>query len=753
MEGRRLIIQMIVTGMTQYLTKVQGMPDDIEKELSKRIQNYVWDGRKPTINATVMGGPLNQGGKKILNLKARNEAIQMTWLQTYLSPRERRPKWAYVADDIIRRNIPKAKAKMDTKAAINCFLQSWNPKKKTGMPQELIEMMTVAKKYDVALEALMVDDEVKRQMPLWYHIGGKDSLNYMNNTPMSKCLRKSHDVRTVGDALDLIQRRPERHRNRRQCPCELCEAARDRKCEYPHHCMEYCRVLVAAIKPKWNPDTAEQDDDLDVDEESDEEMGDGMEDDSLIRFNPDVRLKEYPEKGIRAFTIKDKRTHLPAYRQTGRGPLDSANVTIAGLVEGVQADDIRNGAGAFFDAGDERNTHMRVSGDKARGTDRAIIAMIGKIARKIDLNTALTIRICSKRVHKMLTSKLEKLEDTGFIGTPEGDAVQSTVAALRRRGTIIWLKLIANPGADMPLREAQKLARRGCKDNETDKDELRLEPRFARTGIRLEKGSQNLFYKLILARKKSSPRNSTRMQMDIARWGVQELTDDLPSEEQIWKATRNHLYLKSERTFLFNLMHDSYKVGKYWQKITNYEQRGECVECDACETLEHVLTECTESGQETVWKLARTLFEMKMEREWPGHSYRTLLGSCAVEIGGGEKEAKGLNRFYKILMITSMQYIWAIQCERRIPRNNDPQPKHSEDEIHNRWVAKINHRLSIDKMLSSESRFEKKAIPVQLVLDTWKGTLAEEQTLPNNWVRHSRVLVGIRLRRPPGRNR
>jgi hypothetical protein len=95
--------------------------------------------------------------------------------------------------------------------------------------------------------------------------------------------------------------------------------------------------------------------------------------------------------------------------------------------------------------------------------------------------------------------------------------------------------------------------------------------------------------------------------------------------------------------------------------------------------------------------------------------------------------------------------------ERRVPQDvpqgNDPQPKHSEDEIHNRWVAKINHRLSIDKMLSSESRFEKKAIPVQLVIDTWKGTLAEEQTLPNNWVRQSGVLVGIRSRRPPGRNR
>jgi hypothetical protein len=753
MEGRRLIIQMIVAGMTQYLTKVQGMPDEIEEELAKRIQKYVWDGRKPTINATVMGGPLNKGGKKILDIKARNEAIQMTWLQTYLSPRGVRPKWAYVADEIIRRNIPKSKATLDAKAAVNCFLQSWNPKAKSGMPEELIDMMKVAKKYDVALDALMVDEEVMRQMPIWFHLGANGSLNYMNNKPLAKCLRESHDVVTVGDVMNLIQNRPPRHVNRRRCPCRLCHEARERKCEYPHHCMEYCKDLIATLKAKWNPTKIKQDDGLDADDEEPDTEAPREGDDTQRRFNPDVRLKVCPQEGIRVFTMKSKRTHLPAYRQTGRGPPNSAEVTISGTVVGVSVDDVRIGAGAFFEQDDTRNTHVRVSGERSSGTDRAIIAMIGKIARTVDMSTALTIRINSKRVLRMLTSKLNKLEDHGLIEIPEGDVVQATVAALRKRGMPVWMELVHSPGTDVPLREAQRLASKGCNERTVGKDELKLEPRFARTGIRLVTGSQSLFYKMILARRKKIPRRTTAMQIDIARWGVQEATGELPSEEHIWKATRNHIYLKPERTFLFNLMHDSYKVGQYWQKITNYEQRGECRECDACETLEHVLTECTETGQETVWELAKSLFEMKTDREWPGNSYRTLLGSCAAEIGGGAKEAQGLNRFYKILMVTSMQFIWALRCERRIPKGNDPLEKHTVDEVHNRWVAKLNHRLNIDKMLTSESRFDKKALPVKLVLDTWKGTLADEQTLPDNWVRQSGVLVGIRSRRPPGRNR
>ena len=38
LEGHRLILQMQVAGVTQYLTKVQGMPLAVEAELNKMIQ-------------------------------------------------------------------------------------------------------------------------------------------------------------------------------------------------------------------------------------------------------------------------------------------------------------------------------------------------------------------------------------------------------------------------------------------------------------------------------------------------------------------------------------------------------------------------------------------------------------------------------------------------------------------------------------------------------------------------------------------
>ncbi|KAF8079076.1 hypothetical protein FPV67DRAFT_1389873, partial [Lyophyllum atratum] len=43
LEGRKLIVQMMVGGMTQYLTQVQGMPKGVEKRLKKVIRRFVWN--------------------------------------------------------------------------------------------------------------------------------------------------------------------------------------------------------------------------------------------------------------------------------------------------------------------------------------------------------------------------------------------------------------------------------------------------------------------------------------------------------------------------------------------------------------------------------------------------------------------------------------------------------------------------------------------------------------------------------------
>src|SRR4029450_12519451 len=147
MERRRLIIQMTIAGMTQYLTKVQGMPQEIEKRLIKTIRCFTWNSTAPPpISLKILTQPIDKGGKKLLDLPARNKAIQLTWLKSYLSLGNNRPAWALLADEILRTNIINAHSNLDQTARINTFLQNWRPNI-NKIPQDLKEMLKVAKEF------------------------------------------------------------------------------------------------------------------------------------------------------------------------------------------------------------------------------------------------------------------------------------------------------------------------------------------------------------------------------------------------------------------------------------------------------------------------------------------------------------------------------------------------------------------------------------------------------------------------------
>jgi hypothetical protein len=72
LKGKRLIIQMIIGGMTQFLTKAQGgMPPDIENRLIKKIRSFIWgEGATPTISMSMLSQPIAKGGLKLLDLKS-----------------------------------------------------------------------------------------------------------------------------------------------------------------------------------------------------------------------------------------------------------------------------------------------------------------------------------------------------------------------------------------------------------------------------------------------------------------------------------------------------------------------------------------------------------------------------------------------------------------------------------------------------------------------------------------------------------
>ena len=172
MKGRKIITQAIVGGYTQFLTKAQGMPTHIEKALTKIIKDFMWeDNSSPRITLEILQKPVAQGGLNLLDIKARNEAIDLTWLKEYLRLTPLQPTWAKVTDLIIDASAPESTSK---KARMNAFLQTWDALTRGPKTKRLdigtIRMIKTAKKYNTNLAAIRLTQDLKEQLPAWYHL-------------------------------------------------------------------------------------------------------------------------------------------------------------------------------------------------------------------------------------------------------------------------------------------------------------------------------------------------------------------------------------------------------------------------------------------------------------------------------------------------------------------------------------------------------------------------------------------------------
>ncbi|KAJ7903143.1 hypothetical protein B0H13DRAFT_2233955 [Mycena leptocephala] len=218
-----------------------------------------------------------------------------------------------------------------------------------------------------------------------------------------------------------------------------------------------------------------------------------------------------------------------------------------------------------------------------------------------------------------------------------------------------------------------------------------------------------------------------------------------PTPSSIWNKARLKDISPRIRGFLWRSIHGANRIGKYWTHIPECGDRANCTHCGEEESLEHILLSCPSPGQ-----------------NWPEPSLGLILGAGLASFKddkGKPNAAKA--RLYTILMTESARLIWKLRCDSIIGRSGvAPTP----NEIHNRWVKIMNDRLQMDINLTDKIKHGKQhVLAPTLVLETWSGTLAEEDKLPKDWLREPGVLVGIaptRSRRSPspptgrrGRNR
>jgi len=122
-DGKGCIIQVIVGGFTQFLTQVQGMPTQVEAAINKIINDFIWeDGQGAHIAQEFLHQPKEVGSLDLLDIKTRNEAIELMWLKTYLNFSPKCQPWAVITDLII---CGSAQENTIEQAIKNPFLQCW----------------------------------------------------------------------------------------------------------------------------------------------------------------------------------------------------------------------------------------------------------------------------------------------------------------------------------------------------------------------------------------------------------------------------------------------------------------------------------------------------------------------------------------------------------------------------------------------------------------------------------------------------
>ncbi|KAJ7037136.1 hypothetical protein C8F04DRAFT_953119, partial [Mycena alexandri] len=210
MEGRRLIILMVVGGMTQYLATVQGMPEDVEHRLERRVQEFLWAEKvRVSVNKETVYAPADIGGKDLLDIVARNEAIAVMWLKTYLSFGPDRPLWCFVADEILAKKAVLTDFNVDEAMRVNAYLQSWTPYQSSWdlRSKDIAGMMSVGRKYGVTMDAIAVSRENQGNMVIWYHRFSNGTKTLFNSArEVVKCLKQKHRVRLVKDAVQLAKK-------------------------------------------------------------------------------------------------------------------------------------------------------------------------------------------------------------------------------------------------------------------------------------------------------------------------------------------------------------------------------------------------------------------------------------------------------------------------------------------------------------------------------------------------------------------
>jgi ribonuclease HI len=764
LHGRKTIIQAVVGGHTQFLTKAQGMPRKIQEALTKIIRDFIWeDDSSPRISIDILYRPIEEGGLNLLDVKSRNDAIEIVWLKSYLDLSPSRPKWARVTDLLL---IPAAPVGVARNALTNPFLQTWNPRHTTLKNKDTIRMLDAAKRHNANLAAIRMSPHLRNQLPAWYHL-------YAEKKPLTsrtaKCLRTNHAVTTVADLVSTSARlrTPNQllpHTPSPQCLCSECTRDRSNKCRNPHACAEDALSRIHLIVSKLNPiEHGDTHDSLSLTPSRKARNQTARENNEAVLFDPSITNKENLGECFRIFAKPEQISNLPARRYYTQGiNLRHREVTV--YTDGAC---IRNGklnaqcgSGVWFGPDHEKNNALRPPGPHQSnqvGEIAAIIAALDSVPKFWPLK----IISDSKYAINGLTTHLHTWEDNGWIGIKNAAYFKRATYLLRSRTattSFLWTK---GHAGTIGNEESDQLAKEGAEKPNASAISLEIPKEFDLQGAKLATITQSTAYQGIRAQIPPPPRATTAENLELARTAIANYNGNLETNEAIWRGTRSRSIRTKIKQFLFKAMHGTQKMGKFWSRLPGVDASGQqlsqrqfCKTCNVVETMEHALVHCNATPIREIWSLTENLWPYAPDL-WPEISLGLILGCGSTSppepdplpgqiIPHRGIAPRGATRLLQILISEAAYLIWVLRCERSIQNRT-----HLVSEVQTRWLNTINKRLTEDKILATKIKRNEKS--TQTTKDTWEHVLKNQGDLPHDWIASREVLVGMGPRRalPP----
>ena len=755
MTGRKLIAQAVIAGHTQFLAKAQGMPKEIEETLTRITRDFMWEGY--TISKIALENlhrPIEEGGLNLIDLKARNDAIELTWLKAYLDFSPSRPAWAKITDLIIDATMPQGS---NTQARINSFLQNWTPPQRGDRAAKLDEdttrMLKAAQVYNVNLAAIRLDTHLKAQLPAWHHIGS-EARPIRNNA--SKCLLHKHHVKTIADLVRASARlrAPDRdnpHQPSIYCRCQDCQEDRTNLCWTPHECAMEALTRINLTFPKMNPLLRDaHHGNLSLTPNRKARNSTAKDNNETILFDSSMTSKRSLAECFRAFTDPERVSREPARRHVSEANnhrYDKTTVFTDGACYNNGKQNARCGGGIWFGPHDHRNQSIRVPGKDQSNQVGELAATILAI-QVVPPFVPLEIMTDSTYVINGLTIHLPWWEDLGWINIKNTSFFKKAAHLLKYRTATTHFKWVKGHNGNQGNEESDALAKKGAEKEIPDELDLTILVEFDIQGTKMSTITQAIAYQGIMTRKPQRDRRSTAENLNQTREAVEAYCGTLETDETIWKSLRKKVLRTRVKQFLYKTMHRAYMVGSIWRHIPGYEQRQYCAICNAEDSMDHIQTECNALSRRKVWELARKTWPHAPEL-WPNIDLGIILGIGTLSIP--ERRAnrnqperiphpttkrKATLRLLQIIISEAAHLVWVLRCERVI------QEKNLDDQgIRTRWLRAINERLTTDRITANKVKRDHNF--TKLTKLTWKKLLEQNGTLPFNWFQKREVLVGI----------